>query len=156
MNSAISCSCHIISCLVISCHHVYSHLFVLPLCEVLPVHCLTKRSFIVPLLILVMTFAFALLTHVFGLLFWICLPVDCFACVLTQACDLTTSCEYCLDFMLRSYNKDPLMESTQPKSSLQLACRHTLWRFLWLMLIFLSLALFHVFSGFQAFQASQD
>ncbi|XP_042604430.1 uncharacterized protein LOC122141334 [Cyprinus carpio] len=72
-----------------------------------------------PLLFIVMTIAFAFLTHVFGLLFWICLPLDCFACILTKACDLTTSCDYHLDFFSRPFNKDPLMESTRPKSSLQ-------------------------------------
>ncbi len=82
-------------------------------------HCLTKRSSMPLLMFIVMTIAFVLLTPVSGLLFWICLPLDCFLNILTQACDLTRSYDYCLNLDHRSLNKDPHMESTRPTSSLQ-------------------------------------
>ncbi len=81
-------------------------------------HCL-KHSSMPLLMFLVMTIAFVLLTPVSGLLFWICLPLDCFLNILTQACYLTRSCDYCLNLDHRSLNKDPHIESTRPTSSLQ-------------------------------------
>ncbi len=79
------------------------------------------------LMFMFMTIAFFLLNPVSGLPFWIRRPLDCFLNISTQACDLTRSCDYCLNLDHRSLNKDPHMESTRPTSSLQLGTGLVVW-----------------------------
>lgn len=55
-----------------------SHCHIAKYCQF---YCLTKRSPIPLMMITVMTIVFILVTHVFELLVWICLPLDHFTCI---------------------------------------------------------------------------